>query len=100
MQTECGGQFCPQPAVSRPWPPKSAFRHLAHNWTHPSIPTVAAAYLFHLCQNRGFVDGNKQVAANALSDGQLDPDFGEEELADLVLSVASGGSRSAPLEGS
>ena len=32
---------------------------------HPDIPAMAAAYLFHLCQNHAFVDGNKRVAANA-----------------------------------
>jgi len=42
-----------------------------------------AAYLFHLCQNHAFIDGNKRVGANA-------PAFDEEELVDLVLSVASG----------
>ena len=29
---------------------------------HSSIPAMAAAYLFHLCQNHPFVDGNKRVA--------------------------------------
>ncbi len=32
---------------------------------HTSIPAMAAAYLFHLCQNHPFVDGNKRVGANA-----------------------------------
>lgn len=32
---------------------------------HPSIPAMAAAYLFHLCQNHAFIDGNKRVGANA-----------------------------------
>ena len=32
---------------------------------HPSIPAVAAAHLFHLCQNHAFIDGNKRVDANA-----------------------------------
>lgn len=26
---------------------------------------MAAAYLFHLCQNHPFVDGNKRTGANA-----------------------------------
>jgi len=26
---------------------------------------MAAAYLFHLCQNHSFIDGNKRVGANA-----------------------------------
>jgi death-on-curing protein len=32
---------------------------------HTSIPAMAAAYLFHLCQNHPFIDGNKRVGANA-----------------------------------
>jgi death-on-curing protein len=61
---------------------------------HTSIPAIAAAYLFHLCQNHAFIDGNKRVGANAAITFLLiknwDPSFGEEELVDLVLSVASG----------
>lgn len=62
---------------------------------HTSIPAMAAAYLFHLCQNHPFVDGNKRVGANAaiafLLMNDCEPTFDEDELADLVLSVASGG---------
>uniref|UniRef100_Q01U83 Death-on-curing family protein n=1 Tax=Solibacter usitatus (strain Ellin6076) TaxID=234267 RepID=Q01U83_SOLUE len=61
---------------------------------HPSIPAIAAAYLFHVCQNHAFVDGNKRVGANAAITFLLmngwEPDFEPDELADLVLSVASG----------
>jgi death-on-curing protein len=32
---------------------------------HTSIPAMAAAYLFHLCQNHPFIDGNKRVGANS-----------------------------------
>lgn len=32
---------------------------------HTSISAMAAAYLFHLCQNHPFIDGNKLVGANA-----------------------------------
>jgi len=61
---------------------------------HPTIPSIAAAYLFHICQNHAFIDGNKRTGANAaitfllINDWELD--FGEVELVDLVLSVASG----------
>jgi death on curing protein len=61
---------------------------------HPGIPSMAAAYLFHLCQNHAFVDGNKRTGANAaitfllINDWELD--VSEDELIDLVLSVASG----------
>jgi len=81
---------------------------------HPSIPAMAAAYLFHLCQNHTFIDGNKRVGANAaitfLLMNNWTPTFGEDELVELVLSVASGElkklglveifeSRCTPLEG-
>ena len=29
---------------------------------HEGIPAMAAAYLFHLCRNHAFVDGNKRTA--------------------------------------
>ena len=82
-------------------------------YLHTSIPAMAAAYLFHLCQNHSFVDGNKRAGANAaitfLLVNNWEPTFGEEELVDAVLSVASGGlnkpglieifeSRSKPIE--
>lgn len=31
-------------------------------YLHKTIPEMAAAYLFHLCRNHPFVDGNKRVA--------------------------------------
>jgi death-on-curing protein len=61
---------------------------------HASIPAMAAAYLFHLCQNHAFIDGNKRVGANAaitfllMNDWELS--FSQEELVEVVLSVASG----------
>jgi death-on-curing protein len=61
---------------------------------HSTIPSMAAAYLFHICQNHAFVDGNKRTGANAaitfLLINDRDLDFSEDELVDLVLSVASG----------
>lgn len=55
---------------------------------------MAAAYLFDICQNHAFVDGNKRVGANAaitfLLMNDWEPDFDPDELADMVLSVASG----------
>jgi death-on-curing protein len=62
---------------------------------HTSVPAMAAAYLFHLCQNHAFIDGNKRVGANAaitfLLLNDWEPLFDERELVELVLSVASGG---------
>ena len=33
---------------------------------HRTIPAMAAAYLFHLCQDHAFIDGNKRVTAGAV----------------------------------
>ena len=56
---------------------------------------MAAAYLFRLCQNHPFLDGNKRVGANAaitfLPMSNWEPTLDEEELLGVVLSVASGG---------
>ena len=66
-------------------------------YLHTSIPAMAAAYLFHLCQNHPFIDGNKRAGANAaitfLLMNNWEPAFENEELVDLVLAVASGGIR-------
>jgi death-on-curing protein len=36
-------------------------------YLHKTIPAMAAAYAFHICQNHPFLDGNKRVAlASAL----------------------------------
>lgn len=61
---------------------------------HPNLPEMAAAYLFHLCKNHPFLDGNKRTALAAslaflwLNDLEVvaDPD----EIAELVLGVADG----------
>jgi death-on-curing protein len=34
-------------------------------YLHPTIPAMAAVYLFHVCRNHPFVDGNKRTSANA-----------------------------------
>ena len=60
---------------------------------HATIPAMAAAYLFHLCMNHPFIDGNKRVGANAAITFLLmngwEPLFEEQELVEVVLSVAS-----------
>jgi death on curing protein len=72
-------------------------------YLHRSIPAMAAAYLFHICQNHPFVDGNKRAGANAavafLLLNDWEPDFEPDEFADLVLSVASGAVDKAALTG-
>jgi death-on-curing protein len=62
-------------------------------YLHVSIAGMAAAYLFHICQNHPFVDGNKRTGANAAITFLLlngyEPTFTEDELVELVLRVAS-----------
>jgi death-on-curing protein len=61
---------------------------------HPTLPEIAAAYLFHLVQNHPFVDGNKRIGLAAalaflgLNDLWLEAE--EDELVALVLGVAQG----------
>ncbi|MEO7295203.1 MAG: type II toxin-antitoxin system death-on-curing family toxin [Candidatus Limnocylindria bacterium] len=63
-------------------------------WLHGTIEEMAAAYLFHLCQNHPFLDGNKRLAAVAmivfLVLNGLRPSFSEDELVALTLAVANG----------
>ncbi|HYL36014.1 MAG TPA: Fic family protein [Bryobacteraceae bacterium] len=42
--------------------PQAAF---GGEFLHVSIPAMAAASLYHLCQNHPFIDGNKRLGANA-----------------------------------
>jgi len=39
--------------------PKATF---GGSYLHNGIPAMAAAYLFHICKNHPFVDGNKRTA--------------------------------------
>lgn len=61
---------------------------------HEDIPVMAAAYLFHLCKNHPFVDGNKRVAVTAaevfllLNDRYLSAT--NEQLEEVIFGVATG----------
>ncbi|HEY2584127.1 MAG TPA: type II toxin-antitoxin system death-on-curing family toxin [Tepidisphaeraceae bacterium] len=62
---------------------------------HKDVAEMAAAYLFHLVSNHGFVDGNKRVGAAAalvfLELNGADTDaIDENELEALTLAVAAG----------
>ena len=63
-------------------------------WLHGTVEEMAAAYLFHLCQNHPFIDGNKRTAAMAmvvfLVINDVTPLFSADELVELTLSVAAG----------
>ncbi len=63
-------------------------------YLHDGIFNMAAAYIYHICQNHPFVDGNKRVALVA---GLLFLDFNgveildpHEELYTMMMKVASG----------
>ena len=61
-------------------------------YLHEGFPAMAAAYLFHLCKNHPFVDGNKRVSLTAaevfieLNDYRLVAT--DKELEVLTLGVA------------
>lgn len=63
-------------------------------YLHTDPSEMAAAYLFHLVQNHPFVDGNKRVSAVAadvfLAMNDLQLTAGQDEYAELVLSIARG----------
>ncbi len=63
-------------------------------YLHKTMSDKASAYLFHLCQNHPFLDGNKRVAAvSALMFLELNHcsiDFAETELEKMVRLVAEG----------
>lgn len=64
-------------------------------YLHESLPEMSAAYLFHVAQNRPFVDGNKRTALAAalmfvwMNGLRIDVDQ-HDELYDLVIGVARG----------
>lgn len=72
--------------------PQSQF---SGQYLHSGLAAMAAAYLFHLCQNHAFIDGNKRTAAfacllflylNGVAEDALPR---PEELERITLSVAS-----------
>ena len=61
---------------------------------HPTLPEMAAAYLFHISQAHGFVDGNKRAALAAalafLSINGYELDAAPDDLYGLCIAVAAG----------
>lgn len=61
---------------------------------HQSLHEMAAAYLYGICRNHPFVDGNKRTAAAAaltfLDMNDIHIEAGEDELYELVIGVAEG----------
>lgn len=61
---------------------------------HRDIPTMAAAYLFHLCRNHPFMDGNKRTALAASEVFLLTNDYTlkatDDQLEALTMGIADG----------
>ena len=61
---------------------------------HETIFEMAAAYLYGICRNHPFVDGNKRTAVAAaltfLDMNGVEVDADEDEFYDLVIGVAEG----------
>jgi death-on-curing protein len=61
---------------------------------HETLFEMAAAYLYSICRNHPFVDGNKRAAVSSaltfLALNQIWIDADEDEFYDLVISVAEG----------
>jgi len=67
---------------------------IAGEFLHESLPAMAAAYLFHICKNHPFFDGNKRVAVVAaeifLNINGMRLNISNDELKELCLGVAAG----------
>ena len=65
-------------------------------YLHKGLAGKASAYLFHICQNHAFVDGNKRTVAFstvlflALNGVSVEKLLTSEELEKLTLDVANG----------
>lgn len=63
-------------------------------YVHDDVVAMAGAYLYHLCKNHAFVDGNKRVALAVtlyfLTRNGKPLEVDDQELQDRVLAVASG----------
>lgn len=63
-------------------------------YLHQSVYEMAAAYLYGICRNHPFVDGNKRTAAAAaitfLDLNGIEIEASEDKLYDLVIGVAEG----------
>jgi death on curing protein len=61
---------------------------------HETVFEMAAAYLYGICRNHPFIDGNKRAALSAaltfLDMNQIEVNAAENGLYDLVIGVAEG----------
>lgn len=62
-------------------------------YLHETIPQMAAAYAFHICENHALIDGNKRTALAAalvfLDINGYDFDCTEDEIYAVMMAVAS-----------
>jgi death-on-curing protein len=72
--------------------PRATF---GEQFLHATPAAMAAAYLFHLCSNHPFVDGNKRVGLGAAlvfaEVNGFEVRASDDDLEELTLGVASGG---------
>jgi death-on-curing protein len=72
--------------------PSSSFEG---DYLHKDLDDQAAAYVFHICQNHPFIDGNKRTALAAalvfLSLNRIDLDDPNEALYKLMMNVSAKG---------
>jgi len=72
--------------------PQASFGGKSPYW---DLAELAAAYLFYLCRNHPFIDGNKRAALGAcivfLRLNGIEPRPDRPDWEDLTLAVASGG---------
>jgi len=71
--------------------PESSFNG---DYLHKTIPAMAAAYVYHICQNHPFIDGNKRVALACslvfLDINEYEFNCKEEKLYEEIMNVAKG----------
>ena len=71
--------------------PESSFEG---KYLHESIPAMASAYTYHLCQNHPFIDGNKRVSLASslvfLDINGYEFNCNEEVLYNEIMNVAKG----------
>lgn len=71
--------------------PESSFNG---DYLYKTIPAMAAAYVYHICQNHPFIDGNKRVALACslvfLDINEYEFNCKEEKLYEEIMNVAKG----------
>jgi death-on-curing protein len=71
--------------------PESSFQGA---YLHETVPAMAGAYAFHICQNHPFIDGNKRVALASslvfLDINGYELNCKDETLYNIIVDVAKG----------